>query len=202
MNPHLFWVMHTCVRLCPCWPRHDEPPFSAVEQKFLAAGANVNLGTLDFMACMDVMATWVGKDRLAYLLSVPVTWRPPGSWTVVTPWVRLDTLWTLDPTTAVMFARKMLQHGACLAMSWQEGACSQPGWVPGSSRHPGRAASNFVHRDSPLSSAVSRQQLACREVLRSGIEQRARQQRRWDARRARVRWVVTAVGGLPGLGPR
>ncbi len=172
-----------------------------MEQKFLAAGANVNLGTLDFMACMDVMAKCVGNDRLAYLLSVPVTWRPPGSWTVVTPWVRLDTLWTLDPTTAEMFARKMLQHGACLAMSWQEGACSQPGWVPGSPHHPGRAASDFVHRDSPLSSAVCRRQLVCRQVLTSGIEERARQQRRWDARRARVLWVVSVVGGLARGGP-
>ncbi len=153
-----------------------------MEQKFLACGVDPELQTIDFAALVDDMAKSVGSDRLAYLLSVPVSWRVLSSRLVVTPWVRLDTRWAPDPMTAVMFVRKMLQHGACLAMSWQQVACNQPGWVPGSSHHPGRAASDFLFRESPLSSANRHRQLLCLQVLSRGREQRARQQGRWDAR--------------------
>jgi hypothetical protein len=99
---------------CACWPRLGEAPFSPLEQKFLAAGADMSVETVEYMQCMDDMARHVGSDRLGYLLSVPVRWPAAVSSWVVTPWIRLQTPWTPDAATAVLLVQKMLQHRACL----------------------------------------------------------------------------------------
>lgn len=185
--------MDACGRLCPCWPRHAEAPFSPAEQDFLAAGVQYSLSTMDFVARMDNMYTRVGRDRLAYLLSVPVQWegsRPPTGW-VLTPWIRLCSSWTPESDTAVEFVRKMLQHGACLAVACLEGEFDQPGWKRGSSRHPGRRASDCVSRTNPLAEAV--RDPDCMAAVMEGIAQRVRLALRWNGRRARVQWVQSVV---------
>ena len=62
------------------------------------------------MARMDDVETAMGADRLRYLLSVPIRWPRFETW-YCTP----------EDGTAVTFARKMLQHGACLAVACQGG---------------------------------------------------------------------------------
>jgi hypothetical protein len=154
---------------------------------------------VDFVRRMDDMAQEVGRDRLRYLLSVPVKWREPrvddvGGCYLVTSWLRLVSIWTPDADTAVLFAQKMVQHGACLAVAFQHADCEQPGWEPGllsSQRHPGRAVSDTprVVLVCPIHIVASRRPF-CYAILHDAMVQRGNQARRWDRRGGRVLWVT------------
>jgi hypothetical protein len=141
--------------------------------------------TKEYMAHMDDMARHTNRDRLAYVLSVPI-WAARG-W-VMTPWVRLEPAWTPDTDTAVLFAQKMVQHGACLAVVSQNRIDDDFGWVAGSLHHPGRCSGLTLGTTSTL--AARRRSLACYSTVYDAMRQRTRQARRWERRKARVCWVL------------
>jgi len=190
-GPH---VMDVCVPDCPCWPRPGEAPFSAAEQDFLIVAGDFHVNTVDFMARMDDVDKAMGADRLRYLLSVPIRGGPMESM-ARTAWIRLDSYWTPDYGTAVTFARKMLQHGACLAVACFQVLTStsedkQPCWTAGSLHYPGRLWTR-AWSCSPLAQAAKRPAaLACCALVREGILRRKAQERRWYGRRARLFWMA------------
>lgn len=123
-SPHFIEAMDPCGPLCLCWPRPGEAPFSPLEQDFVAAGIDRGVPTEHFMAHMDAMAERVGADRVGYLLSVSRTWLPlTTKWVgwVATPWIRVNAYWTLDESVASLFAQKMVQYNACLALAYGDG---------------------------------------------------------------------------------
>ncbi len=189
-SPTSFLAMDTCPPLCPCQPWPDEPGFSALEQDFLAAVADLDKGTARFMALMDDMATCVGTGRLAYLLSVPIKWKT--SW-VITAWARLDTVATADTCTAVLFAQKMVQYNACPRLAYQlADDDGQPGWALGSSQHPGRAVLRAT-RASPLRVAAVNHRPACFSVISEAMNRLTQHMQRWEKRGARGWWVFVLV---------
>ena len=142
------------------------------------------------MAHMDEVARGISADRVQLLLSVPIRWPRFETW-AHTAWIRLDSYWTPEDGTAVLFARKMLQYGACLAVACQQGYNAQPGWTPGSVDHPGRLSSTcYAYRNSPLRTAAERPaSLDCYAWVYDGMVRRKGQERRWYGRRARVYWL-------------
>lgn len=186
--------MDMCMPDCPCWPRPGQAPFSAAEQDFLLAAGDFYVNTVDFMARMDDVERTMGADRLRYLLSVPSRGGPMECM-ARTAWIRLDKYWTPDEGTAVMFARKMLQHGACLAVACFQVLTSlsedkQPCWTAGSLHYSGRLWTR-AWSCSPLARALKRlAPQACCALVREGIIRRKAQGRRWYGRRARLFWMV------------
>jgi hypothetical protein len=176
-----------CLASCPCWPRPHEAPFSLLEQEFLAAAVDhEDMDTVGFIGRMDDMATRVGVDRLAYLLSVPIGCQP---W-VMTAWIRRDTYWTPCMGTALLFAQKMVQYNACHALAYTNQVDVHPCWRSGCSQHPGRVLTEGV---SPLRLAVRRERFHCFDILSEGLVRRSKHVQRWDRRQARKCWVLGLV---------
>jgi hypothetical protein len=83
----------------------------------------------------------------------------------------VNAYWTLDESAATLFAQKMVQNNACLALAFHAAGV----WA------------------SPLYVAAARRTSVCFSIVHDAMMQRSSQAWRWERRKARVRWVLCAV---------
>ncbi len=175
--------MEACVPSCLCHPRLAEP-FTREEQEFLFVATAFAVSTKDFLGRMDSMEKRVGKDRLGYLLSVPVFYCGEPSF-IVWPWIRVTLAWTRHPEVAHVFVNRMIECRACLEgirVATREGGVCRKAWSPGMCHHPGSCSMRGA-LDGIL--VFCRDRPDCVQALQWERERRRGQGRRWDLRRAR-----------------
>ena len=177
--------MSGCPPSCRCWPRRGQA-FTPDEQDFLAAATdNYVANTAQVFAMAEAMVRRVGRDRMGYLLSVPVNYQARGEVFLVWPAMRLSTSWFFTLEDAVGFLRLMVQCGACLACPMYEyvgrrGYRFVKGWVRGMEEHPGRCHTGLLCWSTAMGETS----------LGEAWARLAPQIRRWDARGAKRLWLA------------
>jgi hypothetical protein len=184
-----------CPLSCRCWPR-PEHPFTPFEQTFLnllCMEMGKEQPTKWILSMLDPLAQRLGRDRLGYLLSVPLRGADDHCFTA---WAWITEQFTPDPALALVFTEKMLTCRACTRFAGQRSGGSRA-WWKGQSSHPGRfvmlsdAYSAFDYADKDHMGA-------CLPPMRQAARVWAAQALRWDYRKARRLWFVCKQGCTSG----